>query len=77
MAIIILMFFGLFSVILFSYTGRPKLAAVINGLLGVAALILTQLLAYGDLARVNFCNTALSVITGIPGAILTLIFSVI
>lgn len=70
MAYIVILLLGLLSVFLYTRTRRPKLTAVMNGFAGLATLFIGQLIAVGDLSEVNFCNTALSVITGIPGGVL-------
>lgn len=70
MAYIVIIMLGILSVFLYTRTRKPKLTAVMNGLAGLASLFAGQLIANGDLSEINFCNTALSVITGIPGGVL-------
>lgn len=75
MAVVILLIVGALSVILYTKTRRPKLTAVVNGFFGLVSLFVGQLISVGSLSEVNFFNTALSVISGIPGGILVAFLS--
>lgn len=55
-------------------TKRPKLYAFIGALSGVSGLVLVSVFCE---IRVNFLNSALSAILGIPGAVMVWIISAI
>ena len=54
----------------YSRTEHPELYAFINICAGASSLILAEILKNNSLEGINFFNTALSVILGVPGTIL-------
>lgn len=55
---------------IYSRTKHPKLYAFINICAGASSLILSEILMHSSLENINFYNTALSVILGVPGTLL-------